>query len=181
MKAFEFCDFFPMYCYGIYWYIRQRWSDFQYQLSWYSLSYCAGTRLSLDSIKRRLQTSANKYTHGAQENEDAKVPLFTANIVLAIPTIVLRPSLDDVQQTVNKAVQVIMRMAQDIPLWAHTIISQRAALKVRVTKIRNIYLFCLFFLFISGISGLFFWCDVCNCIMIFCWILSLNEFFYICI
>ncbi|XP_071801151.1 dynein axonemal heavy chain 5-like isoform X2 [Asterias amurensis] len=87
------------------------------------------TRLSLDSIKRRLQTSASKYTQGPQENEDAKVPLFMANIVLSIPTIVLRPSLDDVQQTVNKAVQVILRMAQDIPLWAHTIISQRAALK----------------------------------------------------
>lgn len=93
-----------------------------------------GTRLSLDSIKRRLQTSASKYTQGPQENEDAKVPLFMANIVLSIPTIVLRPSLDDVQQTVNKAVQVILRMAQDIPLWAHTIISQRAALKVRLNK-----------------------------------------------
>ncbi|XP_072018853.1 LOW QUALITY PROTEIN: dynein axonemal heavy chain 5-like [Amphiura filiformis] len=87
------------------------------------------TRLSLDTIKRRLQTASNKYTKGAQDNEAARVPLFMADIVLAIPSIVLKPGLDDIQHAVNKAVQAILHMAQDIPPWEHTILAQKAALK----------------------------------------------------
>ena len=60
------------------------------------------------------------------------MPLFMADIVLAIPSIVLKPGLDDIQQTVNKAVQTILHMAQDIPPWEQTIIAQKAALKVCV-------------------------------------------------
>lgn len=89
-----------------------------------------GTRLSLDTIKKRLQIGTNKYTRGATENEEAKVPLFQADIILAIPSIVLQPSLDDIQSSVNKAVQVILKMAQNIPQWEQTILSQKAALKV---------------------------------------------------
>ncbi|XP_041462810.1 dynein heavy chain 5, axonemal-like [Lytechinus variegatus] len=87
------------------------------------------TRLSLDTIKKRLQIGTNKYTRGASENEEAKVPLFQADIILSIPSIVLQPSLDDIQSTVNKAVQVILKMAQNIPQWEQTILSQKAALK----------------------------------------------------
>ena len=84
----------------------------------------------MDTIKRRLQTASNKYTKGAQDNEAARVPLFVADIVLAIPSIVLKPGLDDIQHAVNKAVQTILHMAKDIPPWEHTIIAQKAALKV---------------------------------------------------
>ncbi|XP_053396215.1 dynein axonemal heavy chain 5-like isoform X3 [Mercenaria mercenaria] len=82
-----------------------------------------GTRLSLDAIKRRLQTS-NKYTKD-ELKEDQKVPLFCANIVLQIPNVVMKPSLDDLQSSLNKAVQVILKASQDIPQWEHLIIHQR--------------------------------------------------------
>lgn len=53
----------------------------------------SGTRLSLDAIKRRLQIF-NKYSKDA-DKMDSKPPLFRADIVLAIPNVVLKPSLDD--------------------------------------------------------------------------------------
>ncbi|XP_071957073.1 dynein axonemal heavy chain 5-like [Antedon mediterranea] len=88
------------------------------------------TRLSLDAIKRRMQTSTNKYTLTASDKDDEnKIALFKSDIVLAIPTVVMRPSLDDVQQTVNKAAQVILKMAQNIPQWEQTLINQRSAIK----------------------------------------------------
>ncbi|XP_071819604.1 dynein axonemal heavy chain 5-like isoform X1 [Apostichopus japonicus] len=87
------------------------------------------TRLSLDAIKRRLQTATNKYSMSAAENVEDRVPLFTANIVLAIPTIMLLPGLDEIQQCVNKAIQIILKMAEDIPIWEQTIINQKAVLK----------------------------------------------------
>ncbi|XP_033111994.1 dynein heavy chain 5, axonemal-like [Anneissia japonica] len=88
------------------------------------------TRLSLDAIKRRMQTSTSKYTRTlSDKDEENKIPLFKSDIVLAIPTVVMRPSLDDAQQIMNKAVHVILRMAQNIPQWEQTLINQRSALK----------------------------------------------------
>ncbi|XP_074645893.1 dynein axonemal heavy chain 5-like [Tubulanus polymorphus] len=98
-----------------------------------SLVKCS--RLSLDAIKRRLQSTSNKYIKG-QVKEDDKVPLFKADIVLAIPNIVLRPSLDDIQASLNRAVQTILKMSQNIPQWNHLILHQR--IQQRVRKI-NVY------------------------------------------
>ncbi|KAJ8315371.1 LOW QUALITY PROTEIN: hypothetical protein KUTeg_007521 [Tegillarca granosa] len=80
------------------------------------------TRLSLDAIKRRLQTS-NKYTKETQE--DSKPPLFKAEIVLAIPNVVMKPSLDDLQSSLNKAVQIILKTSCDIPQWDHLLVHQK--------------------------------------------------------
>jgi hypothetical protein len=37
---------------------------------------------------------------------------FQADIVLEIPTVSMRPSLDDIQQSLNKAVQFILKTTQ---------------------------------------------------------------------
>ncbi|XP_078614020.1 dynein axonemal heavy chain 5-like isoform X3 [Branchiostoma floridae x Branchiostoma japonicum] len=77
------------------------------------------TRLSLEAIKRRLQTT-NKYQEEMRKKEAPKHPLFKAEIILAIPNVVMRPSLDDIQSILNKAVQHILSMAKVVPQWAHT-------------------------------------------------------------
>ena len=87
------------------------------------------TRLSLDAIKRRLQTS-NKYKQ-EEKQEQPKAPLFKADIVLAIPNVVMKPSLDDIQSTLNKATQVILKMSCNITQWEHQILQQKQAQKVR--------------------------------------------------
>ncbi|KAK3754858.1 hypothetical protein QZH41_011331 [Actinostola sp. cb2023] len=67
------------------------------------------TRLSLDSIKRRMQASS-KYKG---DNGDMRTALFKADIVLEIPSVLLKPSLDDIQQLLNKAVQIMLKITQD--------------------------------------------------------------------
>ncbi|XP_056155233.1 dynein axonemal heavy chain 5 [Lampris incognitus] len=82
------------------------------------------TKSSLDALRRRLHVtkyqppsffhSSSSWSPGSQPGLP---PLFRASIQLAIPNIVLRPSLDDIQGTVNKVVGVVLSMAKDIPLW----------------------------------------------------------------
>ena len=48
------------------------------------------TRLSLDAIKRRVQMSS-RYT-GEEGHDEKKPPLFKADIVLAIPNVVMKVS-----------------------------------------------------------------------------------------
>lgn len=88
----------------------------------------SGTRLSLDAIKRRLQIF-NKYSKDA-DKMDSKPPLFRADIVLAIPNVVMKPSLEDLQSALNKAVQLILKTSQDIPQWEHLIFHQKQQQKV---------------------------------------------------
>lgn len=112
----------------------------------------SGTRLSLDAIKRRLQIF-NKYSKDA-DKMDSKPPLFRADIVLAIPNVVLKPSLDDLQSALNKAVQLILKTSQDIPQWEHLIYHQKQQQKVRVMSLAVcIYLcVCSFFFFMSMVE-----------------------------
>ena len=67
--------------------------------------HISGTRLSLDTIKRRLQT-INRFNKD-EKDENEKAPLFRADITLALPTVVMRPALEEIQSNLNKAVQVM--------------------------------------------------------------------------
>lgn len=87
-----------------------------------------GTKFTLDAIKRRLQTS-NKYTTDDLK-EEPKPPLFCADITLLIPNIVVKPSIDELQQALNKAVQTILKMSKDIPQWSHLVLQQKQQTKV---------------------------------------------------
>ena len=89
----------------------------------------SGTRLSLDSIKRRVQIKSG-FSKTGDIVEDTKPPLFRANVVLAIPSIVMRPSLEDIQNGLNKSVQVILKMTEKIPQWQHLIQQQKQQQKV---------------------------------------------------
>jgi dynein heavy chain len=95
----------------------------------------SGTRLSLDAIKRRLQIF-NKYSKDA-DKMDSKPPLFRADIVLAIPNVVMKPSLEDLQSALNKAVQLILKTSQDIPQWEHLIFHQKQQQKVALLTVCN--------------------------------------------
>ncbi|XP_076815353.1 dynein axonemal heavy chain 5-like isoform X1 [Clavelina lepadiformis] len=80
------------------------------------------TRLTLDTIKRRLQQHSSKYQtmmSGSARTDEEKVPLFRSNIILAIPAVVMRPSLEEIQSSLNKATEIILRTAKNIPLWRH--------------------------------------------------------------
>ncbi|XP_073486924.1 dynein axonemal heavy chain 5-like [Aquarana catesbeiana] len=75
------------------------------------------TKVSLDTLKRRLHTVSSKYQTTKLTKDHTSNPLFKAEIHLAIPNVVMRPSLEDIQSAVNKAINIILSAAKDIPLW----------------------------------------------------------------
>lgn len=89
-----------------------------------------GTRLSLDVIKRRLQ--GNRYVIGEESREGPKPPpLFSTNVILEIPNVVARPNLDDLQHTLSKGIQIILKASQNMKPWEHQVMYQRQLQKVR--------------------------------------------------
>ncbi|XP_068593236.1 dynein axonemal heavy chain 5 [Cebidichthys violaceus] len=86
------------------------------------------TKSSLDALRRRLHVLKYQPSSSSCSSQSAPPPppsppppppppLFRASIQLSIPNIVLRPSLDDVQSTVNKLVSVVLSVTKDVPLW----------------------------------------------------------------
>ncbi|KAK2535705.1 hypothetical protein Q9233_003631 [Columba guinea] len=71
------------------------------------------TRLSLDSLKKRIFVS-NKATFGGSKFSDRsskpeEVPSFLkAEVHLSVPNMIIVPSLDDIQQAINQVMQLIL-------------------------------------------------------------------------
>uniref|UniRef100_A0A8D3DUG5 Dynein heavy chain 5, axonemal-like n=1 Tax=Scophthalmus maximus TaxID=52904 RepID=A0A8D3DUG5_SCOMX len=83
------------------------------------------TKSCLDALKRRLhvlkyQPSSSSYSSYSCSSQSAAPPLFRASIQLAIPNIVLRPSLDNIQNTVNELVGDVLSVTKDVPLWNYS-------------------------------------------------------------
>lgn len=69
---------------------------------------------------------------GDELKEDPKPPLFKADVILAIPNVVMKPSLEDLQHTLNKAVQIILKASANIPQWEHQTLQQKQQQKVGI-------------------------------------------------
>ena len=103
-------------------------SIFITQLSLRYVSFVPGTKLSLDLIRRRLQVSS---VYGkSKDTEESKVPLFKTDIVLAIPLIQIKPSLDSIQKYLTDSVQTILKMTTEFPTWRHAKVQQQQQQKV---------------------------------------------------
>ena len=79
-----------------------------------ALVRCA--RLSLDALRRRI-TVSSMISYGETDSKKDQPPAFSAKLILALPNIEMRPALDDIQQTVNKAAQLIVSIFKQIPVW----------------------------------------------------------------
>lgn len=72
-------------------------------------------RSALEAIRRRL--SVRMLTYGERVKEKPNEPLFEAELILAIPTILMKPSLDDIQQWLNKVVCTITNITMGVYRW----------------------------------------------------------------
>lgn len=52
------------------------------------------------------------------------LPIFRAGITLAIPNIAMAPALEDVQQTLNKAVECIVSVTKGVRQWSGELVSK---------------------------------------------------------
>uniref|UniRef100_A0A8C7LTV9 Dynein, axonemal, heavy chain 5 n=1 Tax=Oncorhynchus kisutch TaxID=8019 RepID=A0A8C7LTV9_ONCKI len=85
-------------------------------LSWTSLNTdrCESSLLSsLDSLRRRLHVASSKYQSSSYlSRPQVQVPLFEASIQLAIPNIVLKPSLEDIQVLLDTFKEIVQSQKQ---------------------------------------------------------------------
>lgn len=83
----------------------------------------ASVRGTLDNLRRCITTSTSRsairYGIHATTQDDTSHPTacFQADLILSIPNIVMQPSLEDMQNTVNQAVHYICEVGQHIDLW----------------------------------------------------------------
>ncbi|XP_007895756.2 dynein axonemal heavy chain 5 [Callorhinchus milii] len=84
------------------------------------------TKLSLDAIKRSLHFTSSKYKAANSSGLGTpKAPFFKAGIFLAIPHVIMRPSIEEIQSVLNKVVNMMISMAKDIPLWSFAYLHQK--------------------------------------------------------
>ena len=76
------------------------------------------TRSSLETIRKRLQQPI-RYVGEQVIREQLRNPLFRTDIVLSIPNVLVRPSMDDMQSQLNKSANTMLKIGQDIPEWHH--------------------------------------------------------------
>ncbi|GAB1300831.1 Dynein axonemal heavy chain 8 [Apodemus speciosus] len=70
------------------------------------------TRLSLDTMKRRIFVGSQ----GRKRSEDI-VSFIRAEVHLAIPNVVMVPSLDDIQQAINRMIQLTLEVSRGVAHW----------------------------------------------------------------
>ncbi|XP_038070084.1 dynein heavy chain 5, axonemal-like isoform X1 [Patiria miniata] len=77
------------------------------------------TRQTLDSIRKRVTSSSHMSYIDLQRSDIQKKdsPFFRCNVTLSIPNIIMQPALDEVQQAVNKAAQLILGVAKGVAQW----------------------------------------------------------------
>ncbi|GAB1603178.1 hypothetical protein Ahia01_000598300, partial [Argonauta hians] len=81
------------------------------------------TRNTLEAIRKRITSSisimhyieSQKYPEATKNNSR---PFFRADAILTIPTISVQPTLDDIQQIINKAVHMVVSVSKRITLWS---------------------------------------------------------------
>uniref|UniRef100_H0WXE9 Dynein axonemal heavy chain 8 n=1 Tax=Otolemur garnettii TaxID=30611 RepID=H0WXE9_OTOGA len=71
------------------------------------------TRLSLDTMKRRI-FFADSY--GRKRSEDV-ISFIKTEVHLAIPNVVMVPSLDDIQQAINRMIQLTLEVSRGVAHW----------------------------------------------------------------
>ncbi|XP_057271369.1 dynein axonemal heavy chain 8 isoform X1 [Pezoporus wallicus] len=96
------------------------------------------TQLSLDSLKKRIFVS-NKTTFGkpklsAHSSKSQEVAsLLKVELHLAVPNMIMVPSLDDIQQAINRMTQLILEVNRGVAQWGQKHL-QKSRLKPEASK-----------------------------------------------
>ena len=73
-------------------------------------------RITLETLRRRVAVGGAAYR--SLTSKESCLPLFQADIVLAIPSLGMKPHLDEIQQGLNRAVQRILGAFRDVGKWS---------------------------------------------------------------
>ncbi|KAF6113475.1 hypothetical protein HJG60_003938 [Phyllostomus discolor] len=85
------------------------------------------TRLSLDTMKRRIFVAS---LYGRKQSDDI-ISFIKTEVHLAIPNVVMVPSLDDIQQAINRMIQLTLEVSRGVAHWGQ---QQTRPLKALITS-----------------------------------------------
>ena len=74
-------------------------------------------RLTLEGLRRRVSVTTLMYGEYKSGERRSNHPLFESDLVLDLPNIVVRPSLEEVQQGLNRAVQMMIATTKQVYCW----------------------------------------------------------------
>ncbi|XP_040838895.1 dynein heavy chain 8, axonemal isoform X1 [Ochotona curzoniae] len=76
------------------------------------------TRLSLDTMKRRIFVARQvKNIYYGWKRSDDIISFIKTEVHLAIPNVVMVPSLDDIQQAINRMIQLTLEVSRGVAHW----------------------------------------------------------------
>nr|XP_009683066.1 PREDICTED: dynein heavy chain 5, axonemal [Struthio camelus australis] len=89
-------------------------------------------RNTLETIRKRIHASSMSNflaNHSSFKQKTSACPIIRTSINLSIPNVVMSPSLDEVQQTFNKAVDSIVSVMKGVGQWSKERISKKKMLE----------------------------------------------------
>lgn len=69
----------------------------------------------LESIRKRIAVHSTSYSTSQPVHPDQ--PLFESDMILAVPDVIMKPSLDEIQQCINQAVATIISISKHVYFW----------------------------------------------------------------
>ncbi|KAM5264417.1 dynein axonemal heavy chain 5 [Ctenodactylus gundi] len=98
------------------------------------------TRNTLETIRRRIHSAhAVNFLDGsgASKMRQNHLPIFRASVTLAIPNITMVPALEDVQQTLTKAVECVISVPKGVRQWSGEPMSKKKIHEKRMAALHS--------------------------------------------
>ncbi|XP_038626369.1 dynein heavy chain 5, axonemal [Tachyglossus aculeatus] len=98
------------------------------------------TRNTLEMIRRRIHSSTTTSFLDGENSSKLKqggLPIFRSSITLSIPNVVMVPILDDIQQTLNRAVECVVSVMKGVGQWSKERLSKKKMLQSKIAGLRN--------------------------------------------
>ncbi|XP_027537399.1 dynein heavy chain 5, axonemal isoform X11 [Neopelma chrysocephalum] len=96
-------------------------------------------RNTLETLRKRIHASSTinfLENHSASKQKKGSRPMFRTSINLSIPNIIMTPSLDEVQQMLNKAVNSIVKVMKGVGQWSKERRSKKKMLERKVAVLQ---------------------------------------------
>ncbi|KAJ8789143.1 hypothetical protein J1605_022244 [Eschrichtius robustus] len=86
------------------------------------------TRNTLEAIRKRIHsshTTSFQDSNSTSKMQQKALTIFRASVTLAIPNITTAPALEDIQQTLNRAVECIVTVTKGVRQWSSELLSKK--------------------------------------------------------
>lgn len=89
-------------------------------------------KLNLEKVRKRIVQASHVPADYGTIKVKKEMPIFKSNALLAIPSIVLHPSLDEIQNQLNRAIQTIINVSKSVTQWTKSqkLIQKRHSLMI---------------------------------------------------